>query len=243
SIYNIIIFISITVYSSLAFVLLTKHRKRLKEHFTYKSGRNTLNWLLFVSITVYVSFCLTFLSSGVKLFVNVPFDPKIFTYVGLTLISFAFSFYGYRQASIFSHNQPAIPKLNEEEKQPRKYAKSLMSNEEMNEVLRKLEISMQTDHLFLRAELDLAEISRHLKIPKHHITQTINTLTNKNLYTFINEYRVQEFENRIHNTENQNFTILAVAMDCGFNSKSTFNSVYKKITGHTPTDYLKKKPK
>ena len=63
----------------------------------------------------------------------------------------------------------------------------------------------------------------------------------------MNEYRVEEFKRQIQNPQNKHLTLLAVALDCGFNSKSTFNRAFKNATGTTPKEFLAqnipKKPK
>ncbi len=238
--YNIIIFSSITVYSVLVYILLTKHRLAIKEQFSYATGKITLKWLLFVSITVYVSFCLTFMSIGINLFVtDVPFEPKLFTYVGLTLFSFAFSFYGYRQVSIYHPKEAVVPNLEVEKSLP-KYERSRIEPNDLETIMHRLQLSMQEEKLYLNSELELKDVALHLKVPKHHITQALNSLTAKNFYTFINEFRVQEFIERMKDPDNASFTILSIALDCGFNSKSTFNSVFKRNTGRTPSEFIKK---
>jgi AraC-like DNA-binding protein len=73
---------------------------------------------------------------------------------------------------------------------------------------------------------------------RHHLTQLLNEKVEKNFYTFINEYRIGEAIDRLNDPSLQ-VNILSLAFDCGFNSKSSFNNYFKKITGHTPTSYRK----
>lgn len=240
SIYDILIFSSITVYSILVFIALTKHKRRIREHFSFTSGKITLVWLLFFSITVYVSFCLTYLGKGISwLVMDLSFDPKIFIYIGLTLISFAFSFYGYRQASIFHYPSSAKNPVSSS-KHTAHYVKSGLSQSELQAFATSLSVAMETKQLFLNPELTLSEVSEHLQIPKHYLTQALSSVLHKNFYQFINEYRVKEVIVKLEKQDIQRFTLLAIAYDSGFNSKSTFNSVFKRITGQTPSAYLKK---
>ena len=97
---------------------------------------------------------------------------------------------------------------------------------------------MSRKKLFLNPELSLAEVSAELLIPKHHLTQAINTELGKNFYAYINELRVTKFMEMVADPKYKDYTFLAIAFECGFNSKSTFNSVFKRITGFTPSDYL-----
>jgi AraC-like DNA-binding protein len=238
-IYELLIFASFTTYSITVYVLLTRHRKAIREEFSFSSSKITLTWLLFVSITVYASYLLTFLSAGIQMLViHLPFDPKIFSFTGLTLFSFAFSFYGHRQAQIFS----LAGKIQEPQENgtvnSAKYAKSGLHNEDLQKFAGAIDDLMRRKKLFLNPELSLAEVSTELQIPKHHLTQAINTELGKNFYAYINELRVKKFMEMVVDLKFKDYTFLAIAFECGFNSKSTFNSVFKRITGFTPSEYL-----
>ena len=138
--------------------------------------------------------------------------------------------------SIFppNHDQTATI-LNKEE---HRYQKSSLDESAMNEYEQKLKEFMAKSKIFLDSELSLDTFSLSLKIPKHHLTQLLNDRFKRNFYAFINEYRIEEAINRLkHHQQNEN--ILSLAYDCGFNSKSSFNSYFKKVTGKTPTEFRK----
>jgi AraC-like DNA-binding protein len=238
-IYELLVFSSFTVYSILVYILLTRHRKAIREEFSFSSSKITLTWLLFVSITVYASYLLTFLSAGIQMLViHLPFDPKIFSFTGLTLFSFAFSFYGHQQAQIFSKaSSTPIPPENESANLA-KYAKSGLHGEDLRKLVKAIEDLMDRKKLFLNPELSLAEVSEELVIPRHHLTQAMNTELGKNFYAYINELRVKKFMEMVVDAKYKDYTFLAIAFECGFNSKSTFNAVFKRITGFTPSEYL-----
>jgi AraC-like DNA-binding protein len=69
------------------------------------------------------------------------------------------------------------------------------------------------------------------------ISQIINQKENKNFYDFVNTYRFEEFKRLISLQKNQQYTLLSLAYDCGFSSKSSFNRYFKKATGQTPSEY------
>ncbi len=98
---------------------------------------------------------------------------------------------------------------------------------------------MKTKKPFLDGELTIEDVSREIEIPRHAITQIINQKVGKNFYQFVNEYRVQETKKRIIDPEYANLTILAIGFDSGFNSKSTFNTIFKNVTDMTPSEYRK----
>jgi len=238
-IFSLLLFLSLTTYSVTVYVLLDRHRRKIREEFSFRSGRITLNWLLFVSITIYVSYILTFLSTGLQwINISLPFDPKIFSYTGLTLFSFAFSFYGYHQAAIYHNNGDLVPHIMNGKNLPqKKYSKSKLTPDDLQKYLSALENLMEKKRLFMKPELSLNEVAQVLKVPRHHITQALNAGMGKNFYYYINEWRVKAVMARMQDPSAKHHTVLAIAYDCGFNSKSTFNSVFKQITGMTPSEY------
>ncbi len=88
--------------------------------------------------------------------------------------------------------------------------------------------------------LTIHDLSRKTGISRHHITQVLNEKYKRNFFTFINEYRVKEVMERFSDPKYNNYTILAIAFDSGFNSKTTFNSFFKSQTGMTPSEYREK---
>ena len=78
-----------------------------------------------------------------------------------------------------------------------------------------------------------------LGISRQNLSQIINTGQKKNFYKLINEFRVEEVEKKLANQECKDLTLLGIAFDCGFNSKTTFNRIFKENTGMTPTAYIK----
>lgn len=96
---------------------------------------------------------------------------------------------------------------------------------------------MDEEKPYLDGDLTIQDISNKTGIPRHYITEILNAKHGRNFFTFINEYRVKEVINRINDPKCQHYTILAIAFDAGFNSKSTFNTFFKAYTGKTPSEY------
>ncbi|MBD0404643.1 AraC family transcriptional regulator [Flammeovirga sp. EKP202] len=99
---------------------------------------------------------------------------------------------------------------------------------------------MEVEELYLDHELTLEKLSTKVGFSTKKVSIILNQGFKKSFYHFINIYRVEEFKKRVHQIENQDLTLLAVAYDCGFNSKSTFNYIFKKETGETPHQYKKR---
>ncbi len=117
--------------------------------------------------------------------------------------------------------------------------KPLVNDEDMHRMLKRLLEFMDTDKPFLNPELTIQELSGRVNIQKHHLTFIINNGLHKNFFNFVNEYRVEEFKKKAANTNYDHLTLLAIAFDSGFNSKSSFNNIFKNITGQTPSEYKK----
>ena len=96
---------------------------------------------------------------------------------------------------------------------------------------------METERPYLDPELTLPKLAKDLDIPSHQLSQIINEVHKDNFFDFINQYRVEEVKNKIQDEKFANYSLLAIAFDSGFNSKSAFNRVFKKITSMTPSQY------
>lgn len=89
----------------------------------------------------------------------------------------------------------------------------------------------------LDPSLTLNDLANHLKIPTHTLSKVINEGFNKNFFDFVNTYRIEEFKARIDEPKYRNYTLLSLAFEVGFNSKTAFNRAFKKITNQTPSEY------
>ena len=234
-VYSISFFLSITIYSVLTFFSIWKHQKNLKNLVSYSSGVMTLNWLKFLSIGFYVSYFILFILGGLNIIGNyIPFDPYFIIFGFITIFSFAFSFYSIRQPVIFG--QEAL-EYTEERKEPERYSKSGLKDDQATDILKSLIEVVEKEKVYLDRDLTIQNLSMRTGIPRHHITQVLNEKHGRNFFTFINEYRVNEVLRRFSDPKYNNYTILAIAFDSGFNSKTTFNSIFKSMTGKTPSQY------
>lgn len=89
-------------------------------------------------------------------------------------------------------------------------------------------------------ELTVAKLSKQTQIPKHHITQVLNEILQKNFFTFVNEYRIEYAKTLIKSPKHQSWSFVAIAYECGFNSKTAFNNFFKKYTEMTPSEFRKR---
>ena len=120
-----------------------------------------------------------------------------------------------------------------------KYANSKLSDINVQEYVQQLTNYMKTQKPHLTPSLSIEELSEKLSIPSWHLSQVINEYFNQNFFNFINSYRVEEAKHRLKDPTSNSKTILEVVYEVGFNSKSTFNDVFKRTTGMTPSEFKK----
>jgi len=144
-------------------------------------------------------------------------------------------FKALRNPGIFSAwNEKEI----EEAIQTPKYISPALDNEKQF-ILEKLQRHMLSSRPFLEPELTLDELAAQLSVKPKMLSQTINELLNQNFFEFINHYRIEEAKRLLTNPKDKKITVLEVMYEVGFNSKSSFNTIFKKSTGFTPSQYKK----
>lgn len=97
---------------------------------------------------------------------------------------------------------------------------------------------IETDSLYLNPELRLDDLADILGKNKHEVSRIINAREGRTFYDVINTYRVQHLQNLMNKPKNWEYTILALALESGFNSKASLNRIFKKVSGLTPSAYL-----
>jgi YesN/AraC family two-component response regulator len=126
----------------------------------------------------------------------------------------------------------------EETAQTPKYVLPVLNNEKKL-ILDKLQQHMQSAKPFLEPELTLDELAIQLSVKPKILSQTINELLQQNFFEFINSYRIEEAKRLLTNPKDKKITVLEVMYEVGFNSKSSFNTIFKKNTGLTPSEFKK----
>ncbi|MEZ4903802.1 MAG: helix-turn-helix domain-containing protein [Spirosomataceae bacterium] len=102
----------------------------------------------------------------------------------------------------------------------------------------KIDGFMKKNKPYTNAGLTLNELATRLKMPPYLLSKVINEIYEKNFFDFINEYRIDEFKQRFEDPRNRHYTMLAIAFEVGFNSKTAFNRSFKKMTQQTPREYF-----
>ncbi|MEM7039864.1 MAG: helix-turn-helix domain-containing protein, partial [Bacteroidota bacterium] len=120
----------------------------------------------------------------------------------------------------------------------RKYKQSLFTAEELERYIQRLRQLMEEEQLFLDPELSLRALAAYMNLPPNHMSQLLNEGVHQNFAHFVNGYRLDHFKRKLLSDNAHQLTLLALAYDSGFNSKTVFNTFFKKKMGMTPKAYL-----
>lgn len=124
-----------------------------------------------------------------------------------------------------------------------KYRTSSLDSLKEEELFSRLEKLVQAEQVFLNPNLSLRDVSDHLHTNTKYLSQVINSRAGQNFHRYINEYRVTHVKDKLRDPSLRHLTLHGIALQCGFNSKSTFYKVFKEITGQTPKEFLEEESK
>ena len=129
--------------------------------------------------------------------------------------------------------QPDLLSLKE------KYAKSSLSKQDIEKYGRKIKQYFENQRAFVNPEFNLNLLSRDLDLEKHKLSQILGDYFDTSFYDLLNQYRIEEVCKQLLSSRQENYSILGIAFDCGYQSKSSFNTAFKKIKGITPSEFIK----
>lgn len=220
-----------TYYVVQSFQLLSVFKRAEKETFSFQQTPATyLNFFLFS-----VSACL--LAWTISLFNSMVFQNSL-PYIDYDSIWVAIPVFIY-VIGYFSLKQPELFRISDE--QPKNsFKKERLPEAEVLVLQQKLNSLMINEKIFLQSDLTLADVAEMLQTSTNNLSWLLNQVYKTTFYDFINQYRVKEFVKKVENHEHLKHTILALSMDVGFNSKSTFNKAFKDTMRDTPSNYIKK---
>jgi AraC-like DNA-binding protein len=111
---------------------------------------------------------------------------------------------------------------------------AILSAEKMQLIASKLEHAMKEDKLFLQDNLSLNKLSESISETENHISETLSQFLQTKFFQFVNGFRIEEAKQALQDSDK---LVTSIAFDVGFNSKSTFNTAFKKIVGYSPSAY------
>ena len=217
--------ISLTIYLILSFNLIRGYQKWIVNNFSEVS-KIRLNWLKILLVILLV-LCIQWpIEIVLRDFFNLYFEYD-YSILMLGVIALVFGIGGLRQANLIAINY-SRPEMDKE--LPNFVADPL--------VMEKILSAMTAAKLYLNPTLNLVEFSKAIQVNSKVVSKHINAGLEKSFNDFVNEYRVGEVKRRLKTDDIKRMTILAIAYECGFNSKTSFHRIFKDYTGSAPSANL-----
>ncbi|AYZ12402.1 AraC family transcriptional regulator [Chryseobacterium arthrosphaerae] len=231
----ILILIQALFYTGLSYVTIRKHQRKIQQFSSNTEGID-LNWLEYIILIlltvniIYVIYNLFYDPRSLNFFINTVF----------LLVIYCVGYYSLKQKEIYPLEEKQREELISinEDSDPEEVKKKLISDEELAKIKAALENLMETRKPYLDSELNLIRLAEMLSVSTHHLSYVINTGFEKNFFQYVNEFRVEQAKKLLKET-NSKLSILGIAYESGFNSKTSFNTTFKKLTGQTPSEFRK----
>lgn len=205
------------------------YRSEIRKNFSTVEGIN-LNWLMFI-LRSFVIITLIAMTHNIQPILNSN-TLNVVTLIALVV----FIFYFINRVLVKALNYPEILS-GIEWSAKEKYQGSNLSSDEIGLINLKLVSAIEDEKLFLNPDLTIKDVADHIGSNTKNVSQVINQIHHKNFFDFINSFRCAEVKQILEAEEKS--TIMEAMFQSGFNSKSSFNKEFKKLTGQTPTEFKK----
>lgn len=243
------------IYMVLVLYVLRTYQTAIKKFYSNVHRKN-LNWLFLITCGLLLAGLMRF--SNNLLWLQVPGTPflqhvdlKLAAISGVLLFACAVVYKSLQQPEVLrmpggiSPDDAAITAgavTDDGKAAVEKYKTTLLQQDKKTLYLQQLNDYMRAQKPFLNADLTLPDLAGLLGIPAHHLSQIINSEYDRNFYDFINGYRLQEAARLLKDQSYSDKYITQIMYDSGFNSKSVFNTLFKKEFGQTPSAFRKSSP-
>ena len=254
-------YVSGLAYSAATVSYLRAHRRRVEDSYS-NTERVNLRWLQSLAGAAAAIWLLATLT-GVAGLLPPPIERYGSNLVSLAvaLVIYAIGYKGLRQPEIFRYDRSetadravtsasaestpgepsaaAASSLAPPDRTDARYERSGLGEFEARQLEAALLTLMAREHAYRDPELTLPALAERLKSTPHKLSEVLNRDLSQTFYDFVNGYRVDEVRRRLADPDTKHLNILALGLDAGFASKSTFNQAFKKLTGQTPSSYRK----
>ncbi|MDC7221158.1 MAG: helix-turn-helix domain-containing protein [Spirochaetales bacterium] len=250
--YGITTLLSFAFYSIFILIKLRRHKKALGESLSYRDFFLELVWLEYImkallGITLFLWLAIPLnrhfnRTEGFPLIPGAGEADTVQLVHALALLVFVFFF------SLFALKQNRISQVQWEDKKEneppesgerKEKAGGASLNEEDQSAFEKIETHMKESALYLKSELNLPLLAEALDMNRNEVSRLINRATGGNFFHFVNGFRAREFRTALEENRFPDYTLLSIGLECGFNSKSTFNEAVKREWGKTPSQLYK----
>ncbi len=237
-------------FTLLALQLLEQFTNVLKSYYSNLTRADIL-WSkrLLLGVILYLVIDITLTISEITLY-QFLIPHYYINVMTILLVVLYLGYYGFFQAqmllpSFLMEKTSGFKSKNVKKKSTK--SNTSFSTEEITQIKAALHKSLEKEQLYLNETLTLSDLAQEVQLTDKKLSAFINQELDTNFYELVNQYRIATFKTEVALVANQNLTIWGIASQCGFNSKTSFNRIFKKQTGLTPSQYQKtlggKKPK
>ena len=229
------------IYCLISLRTIRKYQTLLKQNYANLQEKD-LEWIRFLLIgiilTLLINLVLVFIEFTLGAF---SWDSSIITTFVLIGLILYLGYYGSSQARILIPAHLIQPEtiLNKNTTDKPVHHLSNASEEEIHELTLRLEQVLKKEKAYLEEELSLGSLAERMETTEKKLSALLNHYIHTSFYDLINQYRVMEVKEKMAAPEFSHYTLLALAYDSGFKSKTSFNRVFKKNTGYSPSAYKK----
>jgi len=207
------------------------YQKQLLNNFSFIEGKD-LDWLRKIIVIIFV-ILFAFIAFRISIVFFPAYERSLF-YLFLLILSALICLIAFK--FIINQNFYLVPHFRDKNEGKLLQKPLSEKTEEHYQHLLKL---MKKEKLHQNPELNMDTLSTKVKLSKSYLSRIINQKESKNFYDFVNTFRVEEVKNNLNHPDYAHYSILGIGLAAGFKSKSTFNTVFKKMTGKTPSIYKK----
>ncbi len=237
---HILIHAQIVTYLIAVFKVLRKSKKLYLENYAGKH-LNSYNWLFQFTLVLTIIYLVALLKNILKFsdYPHLSDAIKIGLQLSQLFIVCWYLFKALNNPGLFRNIDTKLKLVDELVSEEKNKEQSSQDESLYNEELSKLRQFMADEKPFLNPSLTIQDISKHIEIPVRDLSLLINHQLGQHFYDFVNTYRIESAMEILRDTSRSELTILEILYEVGFNSKSSFNTAFKKHTNCTPTAYRK----
>ena len=222
-------------YTLMSYLTIRKHQRQIR---LYSSNtlEIDLKWLEYIILAV-VSIMLIVTVFNL-IYIGLPLNTYLTFFMFCTIL--IITYYSLNQKEIFpldKKQRAEFITINQEDDKSESSKKKLVSDEELQIQKSKLHAMVLENELYLNPEINLSSLADKMELSSHHLSYIINKGFDQNFFQFINGYRVEKAKTLLMDPKADRLSVLGIAFEAGFSSKSAFNTTFKKITGYTPSAF------
>ncbi|WP_373551692.1 helix-turn-helix domain-containing protein [Haliscomenobacter sp.] len=232
-----LIVLQIVGYLFFSFRVLLRHQRNI-ENFTATPEEFQLKWLFYFLCGVGLM-VLTWLLE--VFFLPIEQTESKYSFVYFIAI-YALGYFSLQQKEVFPFSPEQAEeaeKILEEQDESLSSRRQRIPEDKFDQLKALLLESMEKDKPYLNPEISLAGLAKHQDLSLHELSELINLGFGENFAQFINRYRVEESKNLLISKKHSHLTMVGIAFEAGFNSKTAFNTAFKKNVGISPTEFQK----